>query len=370
MANPPPSSTVTFLFTDIEGSTSMWERDPVRMAVALVRHDEILRSNIEANEGYVFKTVGDAYCAAFSTAGEALAASFAAQRALFTERWDENATVRVRMALHTGVAEERDGDYFGPPVNRVARLLSAGHGGQVLLSGVTYGLVRDNLGSGLELRYLGEHRLKDLRHTERIFQLVARDLPEDFPPLKLLDAGSDELLGSLRHNLPHIRSSFVGREREIPEVKRLLATTRLLTLTGTGGKGKTRLALEAARDLVEAYPDGVWLVELAGLNDSMLVPQAVAKVLQVHEQPGCSLVDTLVEALRAQRMLLVLDNCEHLIDACARLVDMILTSCLHVQILATSREALDVVGEANWLVPSLSLPDVGPLPSVEGLTEY
>jgi serine/threonine protein kinase/DNA-binding NarL/FixJ family response regulator len=201
----PPAGTVTFLFTDIEGSTAMWERDPSRMQAALVRHDEILRSSIKASEGYVFKTVGDAFCAAFATARQALEATLAAQRALFAEEWDENTTVRVRMALHTGATEERDGDYFGPPVNRVARLLSAGHGGQVLLSAVTYGLVRDNLGflePGAELRDLGEHRLRDLRYSERIFQLAVPGLPSEFPSLETLDTRSNKryslakLLGS------------------------------------------------------------------------------------------------------------------------------------------------------------------------------
>ncbi|HZC85340.1 MAG TPA: protein kinase [Rubrobacter sp.] len=188
----PPTGTVTFLFTDIEGSTSMWETHPQQMQAALARHDEILRSNIEANGGYVFKTVGDAYCAAFATAKQALEATLMVQRALFAEPWDENATLRVRMALHTGATEERDGDYFGPPVNRVARLLSAGHGGQILLSAVTYGLVRDNLEPEVELQDLGEHRLRDLRYTERIFQLVAPGLPSDFPSLRTLDTRSDE----------------------------------------------------------------------------------------------------------------------------------------------------------------------------------
>jgi class 3 adenylate cyclase/tRNA A-37 threonylcarbamoyl transferase component Bud32 len=191
----PPTGTVTFLFTDIEGSTSMWERDPARMQAALARHDQILSSNIEANKGHVFKTVGDAYCAAFTTARAALEAALAAQRALFAEEWDEGAVLRVRIALHTGAAEERDGDYFGSPLNRVARLLSAGHGGQVLLSAVTYGLVRDNLGfldPEAQLQDLGEHRLKDLRHTEHIYQLVVPDLPSEFPSLKTLDTRSDE----------------------------------------------------------------------------------------------------------------------------------------------------------------------------------
>ena len=190
----PPAGTITFLFTDIEGSTSMWEKAPAQMQHALARHDQILRSAVEAHEGYVFKTVGDAFCAAFATARQALEATLAAQRTLFAEQWDEGATVRVRMALHTGVAEERDGDYFGPPVNRVARLLSAGHGGQILLSAVTYGLVRDNLSflePRAELRNLGEHRLKDLRYTEHIYQLAVPDLPSEFPSIRTLDTRSD-----------------------------------------------------------------------------------------------------------------------------------------------------------------------------------
>ncbi|MBV9455888.1 MAG: protein kinase, partial [Rubrobacter sp.] len=198
----PPTGTVTFLFTDIESSTSIWEKYPQQMQAALARHDEILRSNIEANGGYVFKTVGDAYCAAFATARQALEATLVAQGALFAEPWEASTTLRVRMALHTGATEEREGDYFGPPVNRVARLLSAGHGGQILLSAVTYGLVRDNLEPGVELRDLGEHRLKDLRYTERIFQLVAPGLPTDFPPLSTLDTRSDE-----RYSLTKLISS-------------------------------------------------------------------------------------------------------------------------------------------------------------------
>ena len=194
----PPTGTVTFLFTDIEGSTSLWEKDPQRMQLALTRHDRIMRSAIEEHEGYVFKTVGDAFCAAFKTAREALWAALSAQRALLAEGWETDAAIRVRMALHTGVAEERDGDYFGPPVNRVARLESAGHGGQVLLSAVTYGLVRDalsHLEPGAELKDLGEHRLRDLRFAERIYQLIAPDLPKDFPALKTLDTRSDERYG-------------------------------------------------------------------------------------------------------------------------------------------------------------------------------
>src|SRR5215208_3619870 len=225
----PPTDTVTFLFTDIEGSTKLWERHPSAMQAALARHDEILQRAIGSRGGYVFKTVGDAFCAAFADASDALEAALETQRALFREEWDEGFVIKVRMALHTGAAEERGGDYFGPPVNRVARLLSAGHGGQTLLSSATRELVRDRLPEDTELRDLGERRLKDLIRPERVFQLIASDLPPSFPPLKTLDARLN--------NLPSRPTPLVGREREVAGVCRLLrgGGVRLLTLTGPGG---------------------------------------------------------------------------------------------------------------------------------------
>ncbi len=221
-----PTGTVTFLFTDIEGSTSLWERDPKRMQAALARHDGILQKAIEVNGGHIFKTVGDAFCAAFPTAADALDAALSAQRALFSEGWYEGFAIKARMALHTGTVEERGGDYFGPSVNRVARLLSAGHGGQTLLSHATQELVQDQLPSEVNLRDLGERRLKDLFRPERVFQLLAPDLPTEFPPLRTLDAHGN--------NLPVQPTPLVGREREVAEVcERLLSPeVRLLTLTG------------------------------------------------------------------------------------------------------------------------------------------
>jgi predicted ATPase/class 3 adenylate cyclase len=358
----PPTGTITFLFTDIEGSTRMWEQDSEAMSEALARHDEILRDAIEEHGGFVFKTVGDAFCAAFPTAPDALEAALSAQRTLFAEEWGEPGPLRVRMALHTGVAQESEGDYFGPPLNRVARLLSAGYGGQVLLSLAAQELVRDYLPEGAGLRDLGERRLKDLFRTDHVFQLMTPDLPSNFPPLKTLDVRTK--------NLPAPRTSFIGREREMAEVKHALAVSRLLTLTGAGGSGKTRLALEVARDLAGLYADGVWLVELAALSEGELVPQAVAGALGVLEQPGQPFGQTLAEALRGKVLLLVLDNCEHLVDSVARLLDTLLNSCPRLRVLATSRETLGVEGEVVRRVSSLSVPDTDRSPAAGELSRY
>ena len=240
----PPTGTVTFLFTDIEGSTKLWERSPEAMQRALARHDQILREAVEERDGYVFKTVGDAFCCAFATAPDALEVSLFSQRALLSrEGWpEETGPLRVRMALHAGATEERDGDYFGPPVNRVARLLSAGHGGQVLMSLTAQELSRDHLPAGATLMDLGEQRLKDLFRPESIFQLVAPGLPTEFPPLRTLEGRPN--------NLPIQPNPLVGREREVSEIVDRLRSdgARLLTLTGPGGTGKTRLALQAAAE--------------------------------------------------------------------------------------------------------------------------
>ena len=266
----PPTGTVTFLFTDIEGSTKMWERSPQAMQRALARHDEILRDAIEEQEGYVFKTVGDVFCAAFPTAPDALEAALSAQRTLFADEWPQTGPLRVRMALHTGAAEERDGDDFGPPVYRVARLLSAAHGGQVLLSLSTHEMVRDQLPAEAALMDFGERRLKDLFRPERVFQLIAPGLPSEFPPLRTLE--------SHPNNLPLQPTPLVGRKREVGEVVEQLRSeeVRLLTLTGPGGTGKARLALQAAADLLEEFEDGVYFVTLATITDRELVPSTIA----------------------------------------------------------------------------------------------
>ena len=359
-----PTGTVTFLFTDIEGSTRLWEAHPEAMRPALARHEDLLRGCIEDSGGYVFKTVGDAFCAAFPTANTALQAALAAQLALAAEPWELPTSLRVRMALHTGATEERGGDYFGSPLNRIARLMAAGHGGQVLLSEATQGLVRDALPPDASLLDLSRHRLKDLGRPEQVFQLLHPALAADFPPLRSLDNPA------LPNNLPQQPTSFIGRETQIEEVKARLGKSRLLTLVGAGGSGKTRLSLQVAADLLDGQGDGVWLVELAALSDPALVPQAVADVLGVQEQAGKPIQQTLVEALKAKRLLLVLDNCEHLVSACASLASDLLRACPGVHLLASSREPLNVAGEQTYRVPSLSLPDPKQAQTAESLSQF
>ena len=353
--NPPagdlPTRTLTFLFTDVQGSTRLWERHPDAMRAALARHDALLRGCIEAHSGHVFKTAGDAFHAAFVSAEAAIAAALAAQTALHAEVWPlpEGETLRVRMALHAGKAEERGGDYFGAPLGRTARLLSAAHGGQTLLSETLAILLSSAPGEGAVLRSLGRHRLKDLTEPQEVFQLTHPALPPDFPPLRSLE--------SFTHNLPSQLSSFVGRSREMEDARRMLTETRLLTLTGTGGAGKTRLALQVAAEAIEDYADGVWLVELAPLADPRLLVQAVAAVFGVGEEGGeRALAETLTDTLRLKSVLLVWDNCEHLVAACAHLAESLLRACPGLHLLATSREALEIGGEAVLPISSLSLP--------------
>jgi predicted ATPase/class 3 adenylate cyclase/DNA-binding CsgD family transcriptional regulator len=359
----PPTGTVTFLFTDIEGSTSLWERHPKAMQSALVRHDELLTWAIEEHGGYVFKTVGDAFCAAFADASDALEAALETQRALYGEEWEEGFVMKVRMALHTGAAEERGGDYFGPPVNRVARLLSAGHGGQTLLSSATRELVRNRLPEDAELRDLGERRLKDLISPERVFQLIASDLPPSFPSLKTLDARLN--------NLPSQPTPLVGREREVAGVCRLLRRreVRLLTLTGPGGTGKTRLGLQVAADLVDEFEDGVFFVPLASISDPYLVVPTVARALDITETGGRTPEEALKDYLRNKEILLVLDNFEQVVEA-APLVSELLSACLALKVLVTGRTVLRIYGEWEFSVPPLKVPDLKLPQPVERLTQY
>jgi predicted ATPase/class 3 adenylate cyclase len=361
-----PSGTVTFLFTDIEGSTKLWEERPEVMRLALARHDALLREAIEQYNGVVFKTIGDAFCAAFPTAPEALEAALSAQKSLYEARADDGSDLmlKVRMALHTGTAEQRVGDYFGLSLSRVARLLAVGHGGQTLLSDVTHDLCRDTLPSDASLRLLGEHRLKDLFRPETVFQLLHPQLPVEFPPLRSLDNPA------LPNNLPMQVTSFIGREKEIGEVQDLLSKTRLLTLTGSGGCGKTRLSLQAGAEVLEVYPDGVWFVELAPLSDSMLVMQSVAQVVGVKEEASKPLQQTLCEFLKIKRLLLVLDNCEHLLTACAQLADALIRSCTHIKILASSREGFGIAGETTYRIPPLSMPDPKQTSTPTSLSQY
>ncbi|HEY8744448.1 MAG TPA: adenylate/guanylate cyclase domain-containing protein, partial [Chloroflexota bacterium] len=359
-----PTGTVTFLFTDVEGSTRLWEQQPEMMRQVLVRHDAIIEEAVAQHAGVIVRPrgEGDSRFAVFARPSDAVAAAVAIQQALHGETWPLPAPFRVRMALHTGEADLRDGDYYGSAVNRCARLRAITHGGQTLVSQATAHLIRDGLPLDAGLRDLGDQRLSDLSRPERVYQLLHPDLPAEFPPLRSLTA--------LPHNLPLQLTSFIGRERELGELTRRLQTARLLTLTGSGGAGKTRLALQVAAELVPRYPDGVWLAELAPLADPALVRRTVAAAVGVREAPGQAILDTLLAALREKRLLLVLDNCEHVLDACARLADALLRGCPGVQLLAASREALGVAGEVSWRVPSLAVPSLEQRVAHEQVAEY
>jgi predicted ATPase/class 3 adenylate cyclase len=343
-----PSGTVTFLFTDIEGSTARWERQPEAMRAALARHDALIRAAIHKHRGHIVKTTGDGFHAAFSRAQDAVDAAIDAQRSLQAEPWGEVGPLRVRVALHTGAAEERDGDYYGPALNRAARLLSAGHGGQTLLSEAIAGLVRDDLPPSVSLRDLGEHRLKDLRRPERVHQLIATGLPADFPPLASLDARS--------HNLPSHPTALLGRERERADVRGAFAGgARLVTLTGPGGTGKTRLGLQVAADLLDDFEHGVFLVELAPISDPTLVASTIAQVLGVRDAGNRPVEDSVREYLRGRSLLLLLDNFEQVLPAASVVADL-LAACYGLAVLATSREPLRLRGEQEYAVDPLALP--------------
>jgi class 3 adenylate cyclase len=300
-----PSGTVTFLFTDIEGSTRLWEERPDEMRTALAEHDALVRAAIESHGGYVFSTGGDGFASAFSRAADAGDAARKAQASLAGPRLS-----RVRMGMHTGEVEERDGDYFGPAVNRAARIMAAGHGGQLLVSAAT----SEILGRDAELTSLGEHRLRDLSTPERVFQLGAGE----FPRLRSLD--------SYPGNLPLQLSSFVGRERELEQVVAAVRDKPLVTLTGAGGVGKTRLAVHVAAELVPQFVGGAWLVELGSISDPDAVPQVIASTLGLRQRDGMTLTQSLVEYLNARSALIILDNCEHLLDAASAVSEADATS--------------------------------------------
>jgi predicted ATPase/class 3 adenylate cyclase len=339
---------VTFLFTDIEGSTRLWEQDAERMRTALACHDALARTAVERHGGIVVKTIGDGVHAAFDDACNAVAASVALQQALSNPAATHGIALRVRCGLHAGAVERRDNDYFGTAVNRAARIMGAAHGGQVLLSQAVSEIVVSRLPHGVTLRDLGLVRLRDLASPERIYQVLHPQLREQFPALRSLEATPN--------NLPQQVTSFVGRERVLAEAKKALAATRLLTLTGVGGLGKTRLSLQIAADVIDDYPDGVWLVELAAVADPQIVPQAVASVLGVKEEPARSVLDALVAHAKDRRLLILLDNCEHVVDACARLAERLLAGTTALEIVASSREPLRIAGETVYALPPLTLP--------------
>jgi len=346
---PALASAVTFLFTDIEGSTALWERDEAGMSQALALHDALARTTVESHGGSVVKKTGDGIHAIFDDANAALAATVDLQLALHEPAASGGAPLRVRCGLHRGVVEHRDGDYFGSTVNRAARIMSAAHGGQILLSQAVADTVRNSLPAQVSLRDLGRVRLRDLSTPECVYQAVHPQLRAEFPALRSLE--------TTPNNLPLQPTTFIGRDNELAELRRLFATARLLTLTGSGGCGKTRLGLQLAADSLERFPDGAWLVELAPLSDPGLVPRTAATVLGLEEEPGKAITTTLVEHLKDKRLLLMLDNCEHLLGACAELAALLARQCAHLAILASSREALGIAGEQTYRVPSLSLPD-------------
>ncbi len=342
-----PAGIVTFLFTDIEGSTRLWERDPEAMARALDRHDGILRQAIEAHGGYIFKTVGDALYAAFDGPQSGVLAAIQGQRQILTEPWEPPVVIRVRMAIHSGVAEQRGGDYIGPTLNHCARLLDVVWARQIVVTEATYELVVDLLPPDVTLRDLGQHRLTDLRRAEHLYQVMAPGLPSEFPELRSLDA--------LPNNLPVRRSTFVGREKAMAQIQLLMRRVPLLTLIGPGGTGKTRLALQVGAALLPEFRDGVWFVEFASLADPELVASRIAGALHLGEEPGRTYEDMLIDHLRGRQALLILDNCEHLIGSCARIAQRLLESCPELKIMATSREPLGIEAETYFDVPGLSL---------------
>lgn len=351
-----PVGTLTFLFTDIEGSTQLWEKHPNEMRSALAQHDAILRDAITAHHGQIIKTTGDGVHAVFEKAVDAVHCTLTAQRALqkippllTTQAVGvENSPVslRVRMGLHTGEAELRGNDYYGQALNRAARIMSIAHGGQTLLSSVTAEVIREHLPSQASLQDLGEHQLKDLLRPEHLFQLNADELLQDFPAVQSFNV--------LQSNLPLQLTSFIGRTKEMTEIQEILGSARLITLTGSGGTGKSRLAIEVGKEQIATYPHGVWLIELAPLTDASQIVPAIAQVFGLHEHPFGKLSTLLPDYLREKKMILILDNCEHLIEACAHLANDLLLQCAGLKILASSREALGIAGEISYHVPSLA----------------
>ena len=356
-----PETTLTFLFTEVAGSARLWEADPKAMDAALVRHDAILRGAIEAAGGRVFKTVGEAFFASFASTPAAVDAAIRAQCALEAEDWGAIGVMPVRMAIHTGAVESRDGDYFGRPLNRLARLLSLAQGGQVLLSEAAHVLAASVKRPDVAYRDLGSHLLRGFEREERVTQLLARGLRAEFAPSR-----ASSRVGSLPRQL----SRFIGRETEAQEVVDLLRRTRVLTLTGAGGTGKTRLAIWVAEAVRSGYPDGAWLVELAGIPSGVAVESAILGTLGIRETPGLTPDASLVRGLGEFEALIVLDNCEHVLDSVAKTIGSLLQSCPRVRFLTTSREHLAIPGEVVYPVPALAIPLPGSDTEHERLSEF
>ena len=359
-----PTGTVTFLFTDIEGSTALWEQHRDAMRQALVQHDALVDQVVAEHGGQVVRPrgEGDSRFAVFARATDAVTAAATLQQALHAEAWPTPTPLRVRMALHTGEADLREGDYYGSAVNRCARLRAVAHGGQTLVSLATEQLVRGQLSEGVSLRNLGEHRLKDLQDSERVFQLGINGLPTDFPPLETLNVRPN--------NLPVQRDSLIGRERDVAAIVDLLGRPNvgLVTLTGPGGIGKTRLALQVAAERVDDFSDGVWFVDLAPLSEPDLALSTIATVLGVKDVGGQPLLNSMTGFMRDKHLLLVVDNIEQIVSAAHVLIDL-LSASSHLKVLVTSRVVLRLYGEYEYPVPALGLPDARRLPGLEELAQ-
>ncbi|HSQ79823.1 MAG TPA: adenylate/guanylate cyclase domain-containing protein [Casimicrobiaceae bacterium] len=343
-----PSTILTFLFTDIEGSTSMWEEHAEKMAKAVAGHDALLRDAVQRHGGHVVKTTGDGIYAAFPTPADGLGAVIDIQLGLVDPAATAGLALRVRCGLHTGAVHARDNDYFGTTINRTARIMGAAHGGQILVSQAVADAMRDQLPQDVSLLDLGSVRLKGLSTSEAVFQVVHPGLHQNFPALRELEATPN--------NLPQQLTSFIGRERECAEIAEMLMTARLLTLLGMGGLGKTRLSLQIGADVMDLYADGVWFIDLQAIRDGSLVASETARVLAVREEAGRPLLQTLCAHVKSRKLLLILDNCEQVIDASAELANAILRAAPDVRILTTSRIALRVPGEQTYVVQPLPLP--------------
>ena len=360
-----PTGTVTFLFTDIEGSTKLAQQYPDDMPALLARHNQILHQVIETHKGYIFQTGGDSFSVSFHTASDALNAALDAQRLLYNEKWSPT-PIKVRMGIHTGAAQleenSSEGRYSGyATLALTQRIMAVGYGGQTLLSQAVYELTRDKLPEHVKLVDMGEHSFKGVLRPEHLYQLTVPDLPSEFAPL--------ETLGLINHNLPAQVTSFIGREKEISEIEKLVVANRIVTLTGSGGAGKTRLSLQVGAQCLSQFSGGVWFVELAPVTDSTLVPQTLLAIFSLHEDAQRTPLEVLIEYLRTKSLLLILDNCEHLIEACAEISETILRACPKLKLLASSREALDIAGEVAYRVPSLRTPDPDQLPPAGELLE-
>src|SRR5947209_860001 len=358
-----PTGTVTMLFSDIEGSTRLLQQLGESYSRVLSECQRLLRTSFQRWHGQEVDTQGDSFFVAFARATDALEASVDAQLALAAHLWPEGVAVRVRMGLHTGEPQLSAGNYVGLDVHRAARIMSAGYGGQVLLSATTQELVKHDLPDGVSLRDLGEHRLKDLQRATHLYQLIIAGLPADFPPLKTLD--------TYHHNLPVQLTHLIGREKEVASVQQLLRrqNVRLLTLTGPGGTGKTRLGLQVSAELSDLFSDGVYFVNLAPVSDPALVVPTIAQALELKETGDQPLLDILKMSLRDKQLLLLLDNFEQVVSAASQVTDL-LVACPNLKIIVTSRAVLHVQGEQEFAVPPLSMPDPKHLPDMETLSQF